>query len=149
MSPEALRDEILAHFPQELGDIEVIQQGAFPLTRRHAQRYFNKNVVILGDAAHTINPLAGQGVNLGFKDVDALLDVVADAGVEWLNEDVLASYERKRKPDNLIMQTGMDVFYGGFSNEIAPLKLLRNVGLKLAENSGPVKQQVLKYAMGL
>ncbi|USH01788.1 2-octaprenyl-3-methyl-6-methoxy-1,4-benzoquinol hydroxylase [Grimontia kaedaensis] len=149
MSPEALREEILAHFPQELGDIEVIQQGAFPLTRRHAQRYFNKNVVILGDAAHTINPLAGQGVNLGFKDVDALLDVVADAGVEWLNEDVLAGYERKRKPDNLIMQTGMDVFYGGFSNEIAPLKLLRNVGLKLAENSGPVKQQVLKYAMGL
>ncbi|MBV7300503.1 2-octaprenyl-3-methyl-6-methoxy-1,4-benzoquinol hydroxylase [Enterovibrio paralichthyis] len=149
MSPQALRSEILQHFPKELGDIEVIRQGAFPLTRRHAQRYFNKGVVVLGDAAHTINPLAGQGVNLGFKDVDALLDVVADAGIEWLSDDVLAAYERKRKPDNLIMQTGMDVFYGGFSNEIAPLKLLRNVGLKLAESSGPIKVQVLKYAMGL
>ncbi len=149
MSPQSLRIEILQHFPKELGDIEVIRQGAFPLTRRHAQRYFNNGVVVLGDAAHTINPLAGQGVNLGFKDVDALLDVVADAGIEWLSDDVLAAYERKRKPDNLIMQTGMDVFYGGFSNEIAPLKLLRNVGLKLAENSGPIKTQVLKYAMGL
>ncbi|WP_154124010.1 2-octaprenyl-3-methyl-6-methoxy-1,4-benzoquinol hydroxylase [Grimontia hollisae] len=149
MSPTALRDEILTHFPRELGDIEVLQQGAFPLTRRHAQRYYNQQIVLLGDAAHTINPLAGQGVNLGFKDVDALLDVVADAGVEWANNGVLAAYERKRKPDNLIMQTGMDVFYGGFSNDIAPLKLLRNVGLKLAENSGLVKRQVLKYAMGL
>lgn len=149
MSPTALRDEILTHFPRELGDIEVLQQGAFPLTRRHAQRYYNQQIVLLGDAAHAINPLAGQGVNLGFKDVDALLDVVADAGVEWANNGVLAAYERKRKPDNLIMQTGMDVFYGGFSNDIAPLKLLRNVGLKLAENSGLVKRQVLKYAMGL
>lgn len=149
MSPTALRDEILTHFPRELGDIEVLQQGAFPLTRRHAQRYYNQQIALLGDAAHTINPLAGQGVNLGFKDVDALLDVVADAGGEWANNGVLAGYERKRKPDNLIMQTGMDVFYGGFSNDIAPLKLLRNVGLKLAENSGLVKRQVLKYAMGL
>lgn len=149
MSPTALRDEILTHFPRELGDIEVLQQGAFPLTRRHAQRYYNQQIVLLGDAAHTINPLAGQGVNLGFKDVDALLDVVADAGAEWANDSVLAAYERKRKPDNLIMQTGMDVFYGGFSNDITPLKVLRNVGLKLAENSGPVKRQVLKYAMGL
>ncbi|PKF51840.1 2-octaprenyl-3-methyl-6-methoxy-1,4-benzoquinol hydroxylase [Enterovibrio nigricans] len=149
LSPDALRDEVLKHFPKELGNIEVLGQGAFPLTRRHAQRYYRNNVVLLGDAAHTINPLAGQGVNLGFKDVDALLDVVADAGVEWLDETVLKAYEYKRKPDNLMMQTGMDVFYGGFSNDIAPLKLLRNVGLKLAENSGAIKQQVLKYAMGL
>ncbi|MDD1792633.1 2-octaprenyl-3-methyl-6-methoxy-1,4-benzoquinol hydroxylase [Enterovibrio sp. ZSDZ42] len=149
MSPEALKQEVLTHFPKELGDIDVIQAGAFPLTRRHAQSYSSHGVVILGDAAHTINPLAGQGVNLGFKDVDALLDVVADAGVEWISDDVLVAYERKRKPDNLIMQAGMDVFYGGFSNEIAPLKFLRNVGLKLAENSGPIKTQVLKYAMGL
>ncbi|MEZ9527279.1 2-octaprenyl-3-methyl-6-methoxy-1,4-benzoquinol hydroxylase [Enterovibrio norvegicus] len=149
MSPGALKQEILSHFPPELGGIDVITQGAFPLTRRHAQRYYNKSVVILGDAAHTINPLAGQGVNLGFKDVDALLDVVADAGTEWADTAVLAAYERKRKPDNLLMQAGMDVFYGGFSNDIVPLKLLRNIGLKLAENSGPIKTQVLKYAMGL
>ncbi|OEE75366.1 2-octaprenyl-3-methyl-6-methoxy-1,4-benzoquinol hydroxylase [Enterovibrio norvegicus FF-162] len=149
MTPAALKQEILSHFPKELGDIEVLQHGAFPLTRRHAQSYYRNNVVVLGDAAHTINPLAGQGVNLGFKDVDALLDVAADAGVEWINDSVLGAYERKRKPDNLIMQAGMDLFYAGFSNEIAPLKLLRNVGLKLAEKSGPIKKQVLKYAMGL
>ncbi|WP_407332455.1 2-octaprenyl-3-methyl-6-methoxy-1,4-benzoquinol hydroxylase [Enterovibrio sp. 27052020O] len=149
MTPHALKQEILTHFPKELGDIEVLQHGSFPLTRRHAQSYSRNHVVLVGDAAHTINPLAGQGVNLGFKDVDALLDVVADAGGEWLNGNVLTAYERKRRPDNLIMQTGMDIFYAGFSNEIGPLKLLRNVGLKLAESSGPIKTQVLKYAMGL
>ncbi len=148
MSPEKLRYEILTHFPQELGDVEVIQQGSFPLTRRHAQRYFNNGVVLLGDAVHTINPLAGQGVNLGFKDVDALLDLVADAGIGWLNNSVLAAYERNRKPDNLLMQMWMDIFYCGFSNDISSLKLLRNLSLMLAEKSGSLKIRVLKYAMG-
>ncbi|ATF08844.1 FAD-dependent oxidoreductase [Candidatus Enterovibrio altilux] len=149
MKPDMLGKEIFASFPPELGDIEVVQQGSFPLTRRHAQRYYSDGVVILGDASHTINPLAGQGVNLGFKDVDAFLNVIVDAGAEWANQAVLITYERKRKFDNLIMQIGLDVLYGGFSNNIFLLKLLRNVGLKFAENSGLVKTQVLKYALGL
>ncbi|WP_162063321.1 2-octaprenyl-3-methyl-6-methoxy-1,4-benzoquinol hydroxylase [Vibrio taketomensis] len=146
MSKAQLRDEVLAHFPQELGDVQVLQFGSFPLTRRHAQQYVKNRCILVGDSAHTINPLAGQGVNLGFKDVDALLKATAG---ELLSDERLAKYERERRGDNLLMQTGMDVFYIGFSNDIAPLKLLRNAALKLADKTGPVKQQVLKYALGL
>ncbi|UPQ88618.1 2-octaprenyl-3-methyl-6-methoxy-1,4-benzoquinol hydroxylase [Vibrio sinaloensis] len=146
MSLAQLRQEILAGFPQELGDIKVLQHGSFPLTRRHAQRYWRHNCVLVGDAAHTINPLAGQGVNLGFKDVEALLDVCD--GENELNQQTLANYEKRRRPDNLLMQSGMDLFYKGFSNDIAPVKLVRNAALKFAEHS-PLKTQVLKYALGL
>ncbi|MGR5237414.1 2-octaprenyl-3-methyl-6-methoxy-1,4-benzoquinol hydroxylase [Vibrio alfacsensis] len=147
MTKPQLREEILRHFPSELGNIEVLQFGSFPLTRRHAQRYSSRRCVLVGDSAHTINPLAGQGVNLGFKDVDVLLAVTAHQ--EQLNDAWLAKYERARRLDNLLMQTGMDVFYKGFSNDLGPLKFARNAALKLAENSGPIKVQVLKYALGM
>ncbi|HHF3005887.1 2-octaprenyl-3-methyl-6-methoxy-1,4-benzoquinol hydroxylase [Vibrio antiquarius] len=147
MGKPQLREEILRHFPVELGDIEVLQFGSFPLTRRHAQSYLSKNCVLVGDSAHTINPLAGQGVNLGFKDVDVLLSVTEHQ--EQLEDALLAKYERARRPDNLLMQTGMDFFYKGFSNDLGPLKFVRNAALKFAENSGPIKAQVLKYALGM
>lgn len=147
MSTEQLRQEVLSHFPAELGDVKVLQFGSFPLTRRHAQSYYKLGCVLVGDSAHTINPLAGQGVNLGFKDVEALLEVTE--GQQTLSMDVLKQYERKRRPDNLLMQSGMDFFYKSFSNELAPLKFVRNAALKVAEKSGPIKVQVLKYALGL
>lgn len=147
MTPAQLREEVLAYFPAELGDIEVLQYGSFPLTRRHAQRYSALGCVLVGDSAHTINPLAGQGVNLGFKDVEALL--AATQNHEVLTQSLLEQYERNRRYDNLLMQSGMDFFYKGFSNDFAPLKLLRNAALKVAENAGPLKTQVLKYALGL
>ncbi|WCP66422.1 2-octaprenyl-3-methyl-6-methoxy-1,4-benzoquinol hydroxylase [Vibrio tubiashii] len=147
LTPEQLREEVLTHFPAELGDIKVLQFGSFPLTRRHAQAYSNKNCVLVGDSAHTINPLAGQGVNLGFKDVAILL--AECEGKTSIDDSVLKQYERKRRPDNLLMQSGMDLFYKGFSNDIGPLKLLRNAALKIVENTGPLKTQVLKYALGL
>ena len=149
MSPEHLHEQIKVHFPAELGEIKVLNHGSFPLTRRHAQSYYKPGVVLLGDAAHTINPLAGQGVNLGFKDVDVLLHEIEKVGKGWAEPEVLRSYEHRRRPDNLLMQSGMDVFYTVFSNDLLPVKLLRNVGLKLAEHTGPVKKQVLKYAMGM
>ncbi|KGY08973.1 2-octaprenyl-3-methyl-6-methoxy-1,4-benzoquinol hydroxylase [Vibrio sinaloensis] len=147
MSPAKLREEVLIHFPQELGDIKVLQSGSFPLTRRHAQCYSSNRCVLVGDSAHTINPLAGQGVNLGFKDVEVLLEVTQ--GKEALSDELLRLYERKRRPDNLLMQSGMDFFYKSFSNDITPLKLVRNAALKIAENAGPLKAQVLSYALGL
>ncbi|MCZ4373519.1 2-octaprenyl-3-methyl-6-methoxy-1,4-benzoquinol hydroxylase [Vibrio diazotrophicus] len=147
MTNEQLRLEILNHFPQELGDIKVLQKGSFPLTRRHAQTYVKNHCVLVGDSAHTINPLAGQGVNLGFKDVATLLDCTNT--LEELTTGAFRSYERKRRPDNLLMQTGMDFFYKTFSNDIPPLKFARNAALKLAEQAGPAKEQVLRYALGL
>ena len=147
MSPEKLRNEVISNFPAELGDVKVLNSGSFPLTRRHAQSYSKNNCILVGDSAHTINPLAGQGVNLGFKDVSVLLDVTKEKGE--LNQSVARRYEVMRRGDNLMMQSGMDFFYKTFSNDVGPLKFVRNAALKLAENSGPIKAQVLKYALGL
>ncbi|MFQ6372184.1 FAD-dependent monooxygenase [Shewanella sp. YIC-542] len=154
LSEKQLKQAIDDNFPARLNrDFTVVSRGSFPLTRRHAKQYYRDNLVLLGDAAHTINPLAGQGVNLGFKDVDALLEQLASAlshpEAEWWNTTVLADYQRRRWYDNQLMMTGMDLFYAGFSNDILPLKLMRNLSLKLADINTPVKQQVLKYALGL
>lgn len=147
MSAEQLGAEIEAHFPERLGKIKVLDHGCFPLVRRHAQQYVKQRCILAGDSAHTINPLAGQGVNLGFKDVKELLKQTEQ--MSELNDAVFERYQRVRTVDNLVMQSGMDLFYKAFSNDILPLKLARNVGLKLAQNAGPLKQQALKYALGL
>ncbi|MBD1555858.1 2-octaprenyl-3-methyl-6-methoxy-1,4-benzoquinol hydroxylase [Vibrio sp. S9_S30] len=146
MSHTQLAKSIMDGFPAELGPITVEQAGSFPLTRRHAQRYHQKGCVLVGDAAHTINPLAGQGVNLGFKDVKVLLEQSDSLG---LTEQALDRYQAIRKRDNLLMQTGMDVFYKVFKDTFPPVAFARNAALKLAEHSGPIKQQVLRYALGL
>lgn len=152
MSLLQLSQELHNEFPQRLGKVEVTATGSFPLIRRHAQRYYKQGVVLLGDAAHTINPLAGQGVNLGYRDVEALLAVLVAAkaqGEEFASDQVLARYQRRRMADNLLMQTGMDFFYKGFSNEITSLRIVRNLALMAAQRSGKLKDWALKYALGL
>lgn len=147
-----LQREIASHFPQRLGAVTPVAAGAFPLTRRHAQQYVQPGLALVGDAAHTIHPLAGQGVNLGYRDVDALLDVLANArsiGENWASLTVLQRYQARRRVDNLLMQSGMDLFYAGFSNDLGPLRVLRNVGLMAAQRAGVLKRQALKYALGL
>ena len=147
-----LQREITHHFPERLGTITPVAVGAFPLTRRHAQQYVQPGLVLIGDAAHTIHPLAGQGVNLGYRDVDALLDVLANArsiGEDWSSLPVLERYQARRRVDNLLMQSGMDLFYAGFSNDLGPLRVLRNVGLMAAQRAGVLKRQALKYALGV
>jgi 2-octaprenyl-3-methyl-6-methoxy-1,4-benzoquinol hydroxylase len=158
LSKEKLKQRILQHFPADLVDFEILDVASFPLTRMHANQYFKGSTVLIGDAAHTINPLAGQGVNLGFKDVAALLDVIREELV--INElttilqpnsyyNWLKKYEEKRRRDNLVMMSAMDLLYSLFGNSSMPFTLLRNLGLKLANNAGPIKNNVMKYAMGL
>ncbi|MFQ2068428.1 FAD-dependent oxidoreductase [Aeromonas veronii] len=149
MSNEAFAAEVRRHFPSRLGGFTVTGKGSFPLVRRHANDYHAGRVVLLGDAAHTINPLAGQGVNLGFKDVACWVDLLQGAGADWHQAVLAERYERRRRPDNLLMQSGMDLFYGVFSNEIGPLKLARNLALNLADKAGPLKEMALRYALGL
>jgi 2-octaprenyl-3-methyl-6-methoxy-1,4-benzoquinol hydroxylase len=147
-----LDQEIAVAFPARLGAVKAHAAGSFPLVRRHAQRYVQPGLVLLGDAAHTINPLAGQGVNLGYRDVEALLAVVATAreqGEDWACEDVLMRYQRRRRTDNLLMQSGMDLFYTAFSNNLAPLSVARNLALMAAQRAGKLKEQALRYALGL
>ncbi|BDH46680.1 2-octaprenyl-3-methyl-6-methoxy-1,4-benzoquinol hydroxylase [Salmonella enterica subsp. enterica serovar Choleraesuis] len=152
LSMPRLADEIARHFPARLGDVEPLACGAFPLVRRHAQRYYGSGVVLIGDAAHTIHPLAGQGVNLGYRDVAELIDVLArarKAEEQWASDVVLQRYQRRRRGDNLMMQSAMDLFYGTFSNSLAPLRVARNLGLMAAGRAGGLKRAALKYALGL
>lgn len=156
LSNQQLQHEVSKVFPKRLGSIEVLNKGSFPLTRRHANTYQKGRVLLVGDAAHTINPMAGQGVNLGFKDVKALQEVIAVAignGECWHNAQVLARYETMRRKDNLLMQSTMDVLYHAFSHPSALVKTLRNVSL-LAVSKAPflsnvVKNKALAYACGI
>ncbi len=143
-----LAKALKANFPELKAQYKILQVAQFGLTRMHAIRYGCQKAIILGDAAHTINPLAGQGVNLGFKDVDALLELIADNGV-FEPELLISAFENKRKNANLAMMTAMDAIYAGFSNSLLPAQIVRGIGLKLANKSGPIKRQAIKYAMGL
>ncbi len=147
LNPAQLKQRIEAEFPTLPGDIDILSSASFPLTRRHVNCYFKHSAVVVGDAAHTINPLAGQGVNLGYRDVKCLLEQLDSGGFERL-EQALRRFEVRRKPDNLAMQTGMDVFYLLFSNSFAPLASLRKLAIKGLANSGPIKNWTLKYALG-
>lgn len=152
MNMAQLTQEITAAFPARLGAVKALSSGSFPLVRRHAQRYVSPGLALVGDAAHTINPLAGQGVNLGYRDVEALLEVVLKAnekGEEWWSERVLQRYQRRRRVDNLMMQGGMDLFYTAFSNNLPPVRILRNLALMAAQRAGKLKSKALEYALGL
>lgn len=145
LSREQLKAEIEACFPPMHSDFEILDTASFPIRRNHANHYFKDKVVLCGDAAHTINPLAGQGVNIGFKDVEALIRI--DVNKELSTQ--LERYESERRPENLMMMSAMDVFSHAFSNDNPILKLGRNLGLKLANHTGPLKQMALKKALGV
>lgn len=159
-----LESEILKTFPDELtrngNSFSVIDKAIFPLTRSHANQYVKGRCVLVGDSAHTINPLAGQGVNLGFKDVETFLSVCAEFKPfgsdnalsltdKVFSQRLISNYEKPRKRDNLVMMTAMDGFYTLFSNDVAPIKWIRNQLLSVAQRIEPAKQEVLKYAIGL
>ncbi|MGZ8152975.1 MAG: UbiH/UbiF/VisC/COQ6 family ubiquinone biosynthesis hydroxylase [Methylovulum sp.] len=153
LSYQDLKDELVAAFPDCLGKVnKVLAVTSFPLKRQHAQGYVKPGVALVGDAAHTINPLAGQGVNIGLLDAAALAEVLLEAvgnGLEVGDLAVLRRYEALRRNENLKMMTVMDVFYQVFSNDVFPVKFLRNLGLGLAERILPAKNKVMRNAMGL
>ena len=152
MSQSQLAAQIRAHFPARLPEFRVTGCGSFPLTRRHALRYVSGRVVLLGDAAHTIHPLAGQGVNLGFGDVTDLcqrITTAIEAKRPWDDPSLLGAYEKRRRRENQLMQAAMDLFYLTFSNDLLPLRILRNLGLVAAEHAGVLKRRALRYALGL
>jgi 2-octaprenyl-3-methyl-6-methoxy-1,4-benzoquinol hydroxylase len=153
LTNEDLLREMVATFPDCLGKVKaVLGTASFPLKRQHAQSYVKPGVVLVGDAAHMINPLAGQGVNIGLLDAAALGEVLIEASKQGLDVGdikVLRRYEKIRRIENLKMMTVMDVFYRVFSNESMPVKFLRNLGLGLAERVLPAKNKVMRSAMGL
>jgi len=153
LSGDALISELTDTFPECLGKIkQILGVASFPLKRQHAQKYVKAGVVLVGDAAHMINPLAGQGVNIGLLDAAALAEVLveADEKGEGIGDiAILQRYEKMRRNENLRMMTVMDLFYRVFSNKIFPVKFFRNLGLGLAERIAPAKNKVMRMAIGL
>ncbi|WP_421911530.1 FAD-dependent monooxygenase [Marinobacter sp.] len=149
----ALMAEVQNAFPPELPLLTHIEaKASFPIARQHAKTYVNNRVVLVGDAAHTINPLAGQGVNLGFQDARCLQTVIREAkraGCDLADPAWLTKYEQQRRPANRRMMMAMDVFYHLFSNRTPPLHLLRNLGLGAAKAMPFARNRVAKYAMGI
>ena len=140
-------------FEHTLGNVDAVSKRfCFPLRQRHAIDYFKPGLALIGDAAHSIHPLAGQGINLGFQDVTALLKELGRATERKLSigdSEVLRRYQRLRKGDNLAMMAAMDGFKYLFAQDAMPLRLLRNTGMKLLDQVEPIKRQVIKQAMGL
>ena len=151
LTPAQLTLQLRQTFVPQLGEVEVVASSWFPLARMDANRYFTGRVVLAGDAAHTINPLAGQGVNLGFADARLLTELIIAAQQQQADigsAALLSRYQRKRKPANLLMMTAMDGFYQIFSNELAPLRTLRQLALNVAARSTLLKTLVARYAVG-
>lgn len=140
-------------FEHKLGAITQLgPRAAFPLQGQHARQYVKPGLALIGDAAHTIHPLAGQGVNLGFADVNSLAGLLLktlDAGNNAFNFKLLRQFERARRGANQLTLESMGMFKQLFSNDSAWLAPLRNLGLDITDQLPPVKRLFMRQAMGI
>ncbi|CAM4234097.1 FAD-dependent monooxygenase [Pseudoalteromonas byunsanensis] len=150
LSEEDLNKSLNVAIDGQCGLCEVAPDRAvFPLRMRYAKQWLNNKVVLMGDAAHTIHPLAGLGMNLGLKDAELLIDLLsAEQGSEFATHRTLREYERARKLDaqkHIAMMQGLKELFEGAH----PLKkLVRGVGLSMVDKLGPLKQLFAKQAVG-
>jgi len=148
----AFSDALTEASEHRLGQIRVAgPRAAVALRLQHAQRYVEPGLALIGDAAHAIHPLAGQGVNLGLLDaaeLAAALDLARqrrrDIGSLW----TLRRYERARRGDNLAMLAAMDAFKRLFGTDLAPVAALRGLGLSLTDRWAPLKRLLMDRALG-
>ncbi len=153
LGDDAFRAALADAFDHRLGDIlDCSERVLFPLKRQHAEYYVKPRVALVGDAAHVIHPLAGQGVNLGLQDAGVLAQVLTEALGQGRDPGLmhtLRRYERARKGEVLAMMTAMDGFKTLFGSQLPPLKAIRSLGLDLVDAATPVKNSIMRYAMGL
>ncbi len=124
----------------------------FPLALRLARSFVAPRLALIGDAAHVVHPVAGQGLNLGLKDVAALAEVVVDAmrlGLDHGAPDVLARYQRWRRFDTALMAAVTDSMNRLFSNDVAPIRAVRDLGLGLVDRLPPLKDFMIARAAGV
>ena len=139
-------------FGDKLGKlVEISERAQFPLKLRHADHYVETGFALVGDAAHTIHPLAGQGVNIGLLDAATLAEVVLEAhekGRDIGSLHTLNKYQRRRKGDNLAMQMTMDAFKRVFGSELAPVRWARRFGLQTVNQHSVLKNLFMHQASG-
>ncbi|MGV6857430.1 MAG: UbiH/UbiF/VisC/COQ6 family ubiquinone biosynthesis hydroxylase [bacterium] len=149
MDDEAFCAELSQAFDYKLGDIlGTSERVGFPLRGRHAAEYVKPRVALVGDAAHTVHPLAGQGVNLGFMDAAALAEVLAEAKRDLGGYALLRKYERARAGENLLMQRLMEAFKVTYGHQQPAVKWLRNTGMGMVHQAPPLKNFMMSYALG-
>ena len=140
-------------FEQRLGKVECSDTRlCIPLRQRHAKRYVEPGLALIGDAAHVIHPLAGQGVNLGFLDAAVLAEELRHAqarGESIAEQRVLERYERRRMPHNLAMMAALEGFQRLFQDDRLPLRWLRNAALKQVDRHFEAKALFVRRALGL
>jgi 2-octaprenyl-6-methoxyphenol hydroxylase len=152
LDDDAFHDELERRFGFELGEIEVIgPRRAFPLGLFTARSFIAERVALIGDAAHVIHPIAGQGLNMGLRDAAALAEVVADAarlGLDPGGGDVLERYQRWRRFDTMTMGIATDGLNRLFSNNSDMLRVVRDIGLGLVERMPALKRVFIREAAG-
>ena len=153
LSDEEFHAELERRFGLHLGEVKALDKPrAFPLSYFVARSFIAERLALVGDAAHVIHPIAGQGLNMGLKDVAALAEVVVDAarlGMDIGGADVLERYQRWRRFDTMAMGVATNSLNFLFSNESTLLRTVRDIGLGLVDRAPPLKNLFIRQAAGL
>ncbi|HZB93047.1 MAG TPA: UbiH/UbiF/VisC/COQ6 family ubiquinone biosynthesis hydroxylase [Stellaceae bacterium] len=144
--------ELARRFGDFLGAVEVVgPRWSYPLALLHAVRYTAPRLALVGDAAHVIHPIAGQGLNLGIRDIAALAELIVDGrrlGLDLGTPELLRRYERWRRFDNVALAAVTDGLNRLFSNALPPLRMARDLGLAAVDKLPAVKRVLMRHAMG-
>ena len=136
-----------------MGRLEVIgPRTSYPLSLQYTKTSTANRLALAGDSAHGLHPIAGQGLNMGLRDVAALAEVLAEArrlGLDIGAAHVLQKYDRWRRFDNTMMLASTDGLNRLFSNDIPPVRIARDLGLAAVNRAGPLKNFFMRQAMGL
>jgi 2-octaprenyl-6-methoxyphenol hydroxylase len=152
LSAKDFETEVARRFGNHFGAIEVVgDRWSYPLRFHLARTYARPRFALVGDAAHGIHPIAGQGLNLGLKDVAALAECVLDSvrlGLDAGEYQALLRYERWRRFDSFALAAATDGLNRLFSNDIAPLRAIRDLGLGIVDGIGPLRRFFMRHAGG-
>jgi 2-octaprenyl-6-methoxyphenol hydroxylase len=153
MEPDELNATIESVMGSTLGAVTAQDKlQAFPLRMQIARSFVAPRLALVGDAAHVVHPIAGQGLNLGLKDVAALAEVIVEAlrlGLDHGGDEALARYQSWRRLDTSAMAMVTDTMNRLFSNEIAPVRAFRDFGLGLVDRAEPLKSAMIRAAAGI
>jgi 2-octaprenyl-6-methoxyphenol hydroxylase len=153
LDPDSFTRALSQRFGDFLGDLTLEGKWwSYPLSLIHAERYTAPRLALVGDAAHVIHPIAGQGWNLGVRDVAALAELIVDShrlGLDLGNAELLTRYERWRRLDNLMLTAVTDGLNRLFSNELPPVRVVRDIGLAAVNRAPRLKKFFMRHAMGV